>query len=245
MSEDSSSKGANLVNLVETAVATLIRELGSDWLKAGALAFGLVLPLMPVIQTAYVGFAITVLVMLWLLSRGEVLADFGLIVPTKWLRYIGYGLLVTFADLAWSILAEPAIDGIIVDLTGANPDQAAQALGMVRGNLNLFLFVLPFIWIFGAFGEEFFYRGYLMTRLERLFGGGRIATATAIVLQGVIFGLGHAYQGPVGMVGVALSGMIYGIGARLFGRNLWPAMIAHGLIDMLGFTLLYLGVMKG
>ena len=228
---------------LETVVAVLLQERLPAWLKAGALALGTTLPLLPVIRTAYVGFAFTLFVLVWLNLRGEKLADIGLIVPKKWPRYIAYGVLLFVAAVAWDILLKPAIDHLVVQWTGANPHQDADTFAMVKGNLALFLMVLPCIWLFAAFGEEVFYRGYLMSRIECLFGGSRLATASAILAQAVIFALGHWYQGPVGMVGVGIFGIIYGLGARLWGRNLWPNMIAHGLLDTLGFTLLYLGLM--
>jgi len=198
---------------------------------------------LPVIRTAYIGFALTLLVLLWIKLRGERWVDFGLIVPKKWPRYIAYGMLLFIVALAWDIVLKPTIDHVVAQMTGANPHQDEEAFAMVTGNLPLFLFLLPIVWLFAAFGEEVFYRGYLMTRLEDLLGGGRLAVVGAMVAQAVIFALGHWYQGPVGMVGVGIFGVIYGLGARLWGRNLWPSMVAHGLLDTLGFTLLYLGLM--
>jgi hypothetical protein len=237
-------KSANLVNLVETAFVAVVSARGADWLKAGALALGLSLPLMPVIGTSYVRFLFTLLVLWWVKLRGEKWADFDLIAPKKWLRYIAYGVLLTIVDVAWSNTLLPFLAKPIATLTGANPHQAEATFSMVIGNLPLFLFVLPFLWLFGAFGEEAYFRGDLMTRIEGLLGGGRPAVMGAIAVQAVIFALGHWYQGPVGMVGVFFTGLIYGVGARLWGRNLWPNMVAHGLIDTLGFTFLYLGLLK-
>jgi len=35
---------------------------------------------------------------------------------------------------------------------------------------------------------------------------------------------------------------LYGTASVVWGRNLWPVMVAHGLVDTLGFTMLYLGI---
>jgi membrane protease YdiL (CAAX protease family) len=43
------------------------------------------------------------------------------------------------------------------------------------------------------------------------------------------------------MVGTGILGLISGAATLLWRRNLWPAIIAHGLVDTLGFILIYLG----
>jgi membrane protease YdiL (CAAX protease family) len=95
--------------------------------------------------------------------------------------------------------------------------------------------------VFAAFGEEFLYRGYLLTRLAEIFGGGRVAWGLAIIGQAIAFALAHWYQGPVGMFSIGVGAVIAGIAASAWGRNLWPAIVAHGLMDTIGFTMLYLG----
>lgn len=52
------------------------------------------------------------------------------------------------------------------------------------------------------------------------------------------------YQGWTGIVGTEMYGLFYGVATLSFGRNLWPAILAHGLLDTLGFTLLYLGLLE-
>jgi uncharacterized protein len=109
----------------------------------------------------------------------------------------------------------------------------------------LLLYILPFVWLFAAFGEEILYRGFVMTRIAQLLGQGRAAWIAAVFLQAVPFALTHAYQGPVGMVAVFVLAVITGAGTVLWGRGLWPAMIAHGPQDTLGFFALYAGLVHG
>jgi membrane protease YdiL (CAAX protease family) len=61
----------------------------------------------------------------------------------------------------------------------------------------------------------------------------------------VLFGAAHAYQGLDGVILTGLTG--FGLGALfiLCGRNLWPCILVHGLIDMGSFTALYLGLAGG
>jgi membrane protease YdiL (CAAX protease family) len=51
-----------------------------------------------------------------------------------------------------------------------------------------------------------------------------------VVLAAVIFGLGHAPQGPIAICLTGLLGL--GLGAiMVFHQSIWPAVIAHGLFD--------------
>ena len=94
---------------------------------------------------------------------------------------------------------------------------------------------------FAAFGEEISYRGYLLGRAADL--GKRSAAATwgAMVLASVLFGFGHYYKGPSGIVDSGVAGLILGAVPLLSGRNLWASILAHGLIDTVGIVALYFG----
>ena len=61
----------------------------------------------------------------------------------------------------------------------------------------------------------------------------QLTWAIAIVGQAIIFGLVHAYQSPAGMIKVGLIGLVFGISYLAVKRNLWPLILAHGLIDSL------------
>ena len=80
------------------------------------------------------------------------------------------------------------------------------------------------------------------SRFAQLLGESRLAWIAAVVLQALPFALGHAYQGPVGVVAIFFSGLITGTGSLVWGRNLWPVIIAHGLQDTVGFYALYAGL---
>ena len=81
-----------------------------------------------------------------------------------------------------------------------------------------------------------------MTRLALLFGSGKGGWAVALVLQAILFGLDHFYQGVAGMIDVGVYGFVYGAIFLIARRNLWANALAHGFLDTLAFTLLYLGV---
>ncbi len=58
----------------------------------------------------------------------------------------------------------------------------------------------------------------------------------------VLFGYGHYYKGPAGVVDSAIAGLILGIAYLLAGRNLWACILAHGFIDTFAVVVTYLGI---
>lgn len=107
----------------------------------------------------------------------------------------------------------------------------------VKGNLAAYLwFLIPVTWGSAAFGEELLARGFLLHRFEGLAG-----TQVAVVAQALIFAAGHFYQGVTGVANIFVVALVLGWVYVRVGRNLWPVIIAHGAIDTIGITLLYLG----
>lgn len=75
-------------------------------------------------------------------------------------------------------------------------------------------------------GEELAYRGYVIPVLAPVLGiGGAAALSTGI------FGVIHAYQGVLGIVRTTLMGGVLAWGFLASG-SLWPAILAHTLIDL-------------
>jgi membrane protease YdiL (CAAX protease family) len=74
--------------------------------------------------------------------------------------------------------------------------------------------------------EEFIYRGVLLGLLASSLG-----IWPAILISSVVFGIGHAYQGPVGVLRTGLVGLVMAIVVTLTG-SLFVAMVAHAAIDI-------------
>jgi hypothetical protein len=123
------------------------------------------------------------------------------------------------------------------------PPQHLDRLGDLRRDTTRFLILLlPLGWGTAAFGEELLHRGFLNTRLTRVFGGGTAAITVAAILQAALFGLAHLYLGPRGVLNAFAIGLVCaGVYARN-GGNLWPLIVAHGLIDTVGLTAIRLGM---
>jgi len=231
-----------LLRVLELAVALLLADYVSAILVPLAGSVGIDLPNMPLLRHTYLLFGFFVLLAVWLRYRGEPLSDFGLVVPAHWLRYLWQGAAIFLVVMTFDILVRPMLDSFVAGVTGTSKTLAEQHFASVRGNLGMVLYLIPFGWIFGGLGEEFFYRGYVMRRAAQILGEGRAAWIVALVFQAALFGLGHAYQGPVGVVAIFLGALITGTGYLLCGRVLWPVIIAHGLQDTVGFLALYAGI---
>lgn len=122
------------------------------------------------------------------------------------------------------------------------PIVAPRGTEAIAHSLPAALSALALVWTFAAFGEEIGYRGYIMDRAAQALGGGRAAWLTALALSALLFGLGHFYKGPAGIVDSGVAGLILGAAYLLSGRCLWTCVLAHGLIDTAGVALVYLGL---
>ena len=78
-------------------------------------------------------------------------------------------------------------------------------------------------------GEELAYRAYAVLAISAVVGSAWLALALACVP----FGLVHVYQGPVGLVRTYILGLVLGASYLATG-SLWPAMVVHTALDLLG-----------
>ena len=213
---------AEVVALVVVALATRL-VLGQRWpgVAAGALSIGILLALAT-----------------WLLwRRGASWRELGCRRPQE----LGTAAAWTAALFVADMLLIPLITAVVGNALGW-PSQQLEAFAGLRGNLARYLvLLLPISWGTAAFGEELLFRGFLARRLSDAFGATRLAEVAANLGQAALFGLGHAYLGPRGMLNAAALGLTAGLAYRWGGRNLWPLFIAHGLVDSVGITALYLG----
>jgi len=193
---------------------------------------------LPVVETAWLNFLLVVVLVGWLLARGSSLEVMGLKPKPRIGLLLRWVVLIMVIDGLAIGVATPILESIF----GETPRMSRFA--EVPGNLPLLLTILPLVWLIAAFGEEFFFRGFLLTRLAQLFGEARWAWMLAVALQAIAFGAMHAYQGPVGMIQIGIGGVVYGTAFVLIRRNLWPLILAHGINDSLGFIALYAGVIQ-
>lgn len=220
--------------LVELLVV-LAANKGIAWLR-GVPAFATLVPPMPVLGHAYLLFLVVLALIAWLRFRGARFSDYGF----RDFGPPGLFALITIGVIATSVILPTLMEPVLAHYFGSTPRDLSRFAGLA-GNLPQFLYVMPLVWIFAAFGEEFLYRGFILENVRCLLGGGKAAMVAAIVVQAALFGAGHAYQGPVGMIPIAAGGVISGLLFWAGGRRLWPLILAHGIVDTIGFTIMFRG----
>jgi membrane protease YdiL (CAAX protease family) len=131
--------------------------------------------------------------------------------PASWRRLV----LVALTAAALRII----LGSFVIEPLAAHfwpPIVAPAGTEAIAGNLKSVLVWLLVIWTFAAFGEEVSYRGYLLTRAADL---GRRTTAAywiGIIVISVLFGYGHYYKGPAGIVDSGVAGLIASIAGLLW-----------------------------
>ena len=85
--------------------------------------------------------------------------------------------------------------------------------------------------LLSAFYQELLMRGYFITRFEQLFE----SQPLSILAAAVLFSFWHAYQGPSGVSGSLISGLIYGA-VFVKTRRLTPLVLGHALWNFVGRT---------
>ena len=122
----------------------------------------------------------------------------------------------------------------VVGLAGAvvlqgHEAKASQSFAQRAPHSALELCVWIAVAISAGFCEEFVFRGYLQEQCRRLTG----SVAAAVVIQALIFGAAHGYEGWAFMLTVFLIGLFFGAVAA-WRKSLAPTMIGHAAADTIG-----------
>jgi membrane protease YdiL (CAAX protease family) len=157
---------------------------------------------------------------------GDGFASVGL-VGFRWLRDLGVGIGAYIVDATVYFLAAYLLyyllyflgDQSVFDISAQNSE--APTLSLLG-----FLMIVAMS-VFNAFAEELAMRGYLLTRLERLFG----STVWAIIASTAVFASYHVYQGVYGIIGATAFGLVAG-GVFVWTRSLWTVFVMHLVGDL-------------
>jgi uncharacterized protein len=212
--------------------------LRSRWLSAAELALGAAIVIGHNVFHVLPN-EVPILFVVGLISlrvRDGGLGVIGLRRPASWLRTV----LIALAAAAMRVLMGELVVGPVTRRFWP-PAKLPAGAASITGNVKMALLALLIVWTFAAFGEEISYRGYLLTRAADL--GGRTKTAywAGLVFVSVLFGYGHYYKGPAGIVDAGIAGLILGAAYLLSGRNLWVAILGHGFIDTFAVIVVFLG----
>ena len=152
-------------------------------------------------------------------------------------------LLVAAAFAASVALALLTCKLVGIELPDETPQGVQDRFGSIHNNLPQLLLWVSLGWTTAAFGEEMFFRGFIITRLLSVFKGVRFAKFFAVLLAALFFGFVHFYyQGMRGFIVTGAIGFAFGSMFLFQKRSLWSIILVHGTIDTIGFVATYYGL---
>ena len=182
----------------------------------------------------------TALLLVWLFVRTQATgrAELGLQVPRSWF----VTLLLGFAGAVFVLFGAGLVQFAMAPFLPGTADTSKFAA--IEGNPKLLAASIVSVWVFAAIPEEIINRGFVMSRFAQAMGNSRVSWWISALLSSSVFGAMHLYQGAVGMVLTGVAGFLLASVYLFTGRNLWAAIIAHGLVDTLAMVAFYLGMVK-
>ena len=163
-----------------------------------------------------------------------------------WVHYVRLGLKArghTLTELtgglwtsAFQLVSDLCVAVVAFVLARGAVELVKMAFGSVHSTTA---FLLPHgvaesvVWVLvsivAGFSEEVVFRGYLQRQFTALTGSAPLA----ILLQAIVFGISHGYQGPKSMVTTGAYGLVLGLVAWNRG-NIRAGAIAHAATDIVG-----------
>lgn len=178
-----------------------------------------------------------------LMQNGENWADLGLARPQNMKVTLVWTLAALVLTMATGVLLEILTSAFAGGGGGDARDANGGRFADLPGSISVYLYWLAAAWIIGGFVEEMLFRGFLITRFERLFARFPFGLVAAVILPAILFGQSHYYyQGLNGALATGAVAMVSGILYLLMKRSLWPLTLSHGLSNTIGLTLIYTGV---
>lgn len=216
--EETNFKGILVDLIIYISVMFLVREIYIP--KVGFIANGLFWSLT------------TLIVASWRMKvRGVSWKDLGLKNPNNFGKTIGVSAIILVSVIVSIIIFEIIQDHLPFSITpDSSSESAVSKFGDLKGNWSHFFLIIPFI-LLESMLEELLDRGFLINWFERLFSKTSFATVIAVLLQAAIFGFRHSYDLSARSISVGIIGLIMGIAYVKFGRNLWPLIIAHCILN--------------
>ena len=179
----------------------------------------------------------TLIIAIWRMKiRNITWKDLGLRKPKSLLKtvLVTLGILITIPILI--IVFQQIQNTLPINLSPDTSSQdAVSKFGDLKGNWIHFFTIIPFILLQSAL-EELLDRGFLINWFERLFSKTSFATSISVLLQAMIFGFRHSYDISERSITVGIIGLVMGIAYVKFGRNLWPLIIAHCILNTMSMV---------
>lgn len=218
LSEKTNYKGFLVDLIIYISVMFLVREIYIP--KIGFIANGLFWSLT------------TLIVASWRMKvRGVSWKDLGLKKPNNFGKTIGVSAIILVSVIVSIMIFEIIKDHLPFSITpDSSSESAVSKFGNLKGNWSHFFLIIPFI-LLESMLEELLDRGFLINWFERLFSKTSFATIIAVLVQAAIFGFRHSYDLSARSITVGIIGLIMGMAYVIFGRNLWPLIIAHCILN--------------
>jgi uncharacterized protein len=135
-----------------------------------------------------------------------------------------------FTDIAIAIPFAALWDGVAYGshylLDFLNPTNNAAIVDSLLPKSPVEITLWFLVCLTAGFCEEITFRGYLQKQFHALTG----SIAVGVILQGIVFGVTHGYQGWKNVVVITALGILYGVLAALL-RNLRVNIISHAGLD--------------
>src|SRR6516164_2741217 len=161
----------------------------------------------------------------------------GLSRPQSWWKTVALAIIAAAILLLGSeLVVEP-----IAHRIWPEPEHVSKVIQSAASVWQKALVDLLIVWTFASFGEELSYRGYLLTRAADVLGRSNLAYWAAMIVVSLLFGFGHYYKGPAGVLDSTYSGLVLGAAYLLSGRNLWAPILAHGIADTVAVFVVFMG----
>lgn len=170
---------------------------------------------------------------LLLYYRKQSWKNLGLTKPDNFLKALG----VTAIILIGTVISIMIFEIFLRDLLFTRTDSTSEstAFSELKGNIPYFFSIIGFVWI-ESFLEELQDRGFSLNRFESLFRKIPLSTVLAVLSQAAIFGFRHSYDFSPRSMTTGLIGLVFGAVYVLTGRNLWPLIIAHIILNTMSMV---------
>jgi len=140
----------------------------------------------------------------------------------SWARWKNFWVDVGIAFVFWL-----AVLGMLTTLSLALHFNGTEAASFLLPQTVPEMIVWVLLATSAGFCEELIFRGYLQRQCLALTQN----VAAAVILQGLIFGAAHAYQGAKGVIVISVYGMMFGALAAMR-KSLRPGMMQHATQDI-------------
>jgi membrane protease YdiL (CAAX protease family) len=129
------------------------------------------------------------------------------------------------AAIATDVAIAAALWGVWIGIESALPGGNAVQSLLPRTTIEYAIWML--VAVSAGFCEELVFRGYFQRQFHALTG----SAAAAVVLQALVFGVGHFYEGGWAVAQITLYGILFGLLAT-WRNSLRPGILAHAWSDI-------------